>query len=167
MATSPDPSAILDALRASGVRIDREGDLWHGGARIEHPGVRAALFRWLTEEPDGRHVFRVDALRFAWVEVEDAPLVVRTVRPDGDGLVLLLSDGSGERLVPATLRVDAKGALRCRVRCGALGARFSTSALAVIGDALTEVAGRMVLHLPDGTPVVLPEDGKWPPGGGS
>jgi len=71
---------------------------------------------------------RLDPDRFAYLQVADTPLVARAARIDGDTIRLALSDGSEEVLDPGTLKVDAAGTLRCRVREGRLGARLATSA---------------------------------------
>lgn len=134
MSTGEDHAAFLERVRTSGIRIDREGQLWHQGHTIDHAGLRAALFRWLDRNPDGRHVFRLDAQRFAHVDVDDTPLVARAARWEGDALMVALSDGSEERLDPGTLTVDGEGVLRCRVRGGRLEARLSTSAMAVVAE---------------------------------
>jgi len=129
-----DHAAFLERVRNSGIRIDREGQLWHQGHTIDHGGLRAALFRWLDRNPDGRYVFRLDAQRFANVDVEDTPLVARAARWEGDTLMVALSDGSEERLDPGTLTVDDAGVVRCRVRGARLEARLSTSAAAVLAE---------------------------------
>lgn len=38
--------AILERLRRSGIRIDREGELVHEGEVVRHQGLRQAIFRW-------------------------------------------------------------------------------------------------------------------------
>jgi hypothetical protein len=143
-----DHAAFLERVRTSGIRIDREGQLWHQGQTIDHAGLRAALFRWLDRNPDGRHVFRLDEKRFANVEVADTPLVARAARWEGDGVVLALSDGSEERLDAATLTLDGEGVLRCQVRGGRLAARLSTSAAAVLAERIEgdriSIEGRLV-----------------------
>jgi len=132
---------LLERLRRSGIRIDREGHFVHEGAEVRHEGLRRALFRWLDAEPDGRVVLRLDARRFAYVDVDDTPLVARAARleRDGDGerVLLALSDGSEEALVPTSLTVDAAGLLRARVRGGRLEARLATSAVAALADRLS------------------------------
>jgi uncharacterized protein len=143
---------LLERLRRSGIRIDREGRFVHEGAEVRHEGLRRALFRWLDAEPDGRVVLRLDARRFANVDVDDTPLVAHAARQmtDGDGerILLALTDGSEEVLDPATLTVDDAGVLRARVRAGKLEARLGTSAAATLADRLSEEApGRWVLAL--------------------
>jgi hypothetical protein len=141
----------LERIRRSGIRIDREGRFVHEGEEVRHEGLRRALFRWLDTQPDGRVVLRLDERRFAYVDVDDTPLVARAARLAGEGageqVLLALSDGAEEPLDPATLTVDGQGVLRARVRGGRLEARLSTSAAAVLADRLTEEAGRPVLSV--------------------
>jgi hypothetical protein len=129
-------AAFLAEVRRSGIRIDREGQLWHEGATVDHAGLRAALFRWLDME-EGRVVFRLDAARFAYVDVEDTPLVARALRFEGERALLALSDGREEPLDPKTLTLDEAGVLRCRVRGGRLEARLATSAASALADRIT------------------------------
>jgi uncharacterized protein len=139
---------MLERLRRSGIRIDREGRFVHEGAEVTHEGLRRALFRWLDAEPDGRVVLRLDARRFAYVDVDDTPLVARAARLEGDAVRLALSDGSEEALDPTTLTVDGAGVLRARVRRGRLEARLGTSAVAALADLLSEERpGRPALTL--------------------
>jgi hypothetical protein len=142
----------LERLRRSGIRINREGRFVHEGAEVRHEGLRRALFRWLDTEPDGRVVLRLDARRFAYVDVDDTPLVAGAARVEGHGegerVLLALSDGSEEALDPATLTVDEAGVLRARVRGGRLAARLATGAVATLGERLSEeVPGRPSLTL--------------------
>jgi len=136
------PKEWLEKLREIGLVIDKEGHFLHEGEAVSHPGLVQALFRWLDRlpPPDGRYVLRWDPPRYAYVTVEDTPLVVRGVRwgPDRASVFLTLSDGSEPPLEPATLLLRPDGSLICRVREGRLEARFSTAALAGLGDALEQ-----------------------------
>jgi hypothetical protein len=145
----------LERLRRSGIRVDREGRFVHEGAEVLHDGLRRALFRWLDEQPDGRVVLRLDERRFAYVDVDDTPLVARAARVDGERVLLALTDGAEEALEPATLTVDEAGILRARVRGGRLAARLSTAAVAALADHLSEEGGRPVLAL-GGRRLVIP-----------
>jgi hypothetical protein len=142
---------FLERLRRSGIRVDREGRFIHEGAEVLHEGLRRALFRWLDTEPDGRVVLRLDDKRFAYVDVDDTPLVARAARQEGDGagerVWLALSDGAEEALDPATLTIDDAGVLRARVRGGRLEARLATAAAAVLADRVSDAAGRPILTL--------------------
>ncbi|HVV49974.1 MAG TPA: hypothetical protein VHO06_09965 [Polyangia bacterium] len=142
-------AAYLERLRRSGIRVDREGRFIHEGAEVTHEGLKRALFRWLDRlpPPDGRYVLRLDERRFAYLDVDDTPLVARAARVDAAGTIwLALSDGAEEALDPATLTADAAGVLRARVRGGRLEARLATSAVAALGERLTET--------PDGRPAL-------------
>src|SRR5262245_34314113 len=144
----PDPE-LLERLRRSGIRVDREGRFIHEGEEVRHEGLKRALFRWLDAEPDGRVVLRLDERRFAYVDVDDTPLVARAARLEGDDerVLLALSDGAEEPLDPATLTIDEAGVLRARVRGGRLEARLATSAAAVLAERVGEDGGRPFLKL--------------------
>jgi hypothetical protein len=136
MAPPDDRAALIERLRRSDIRIDREGQLWHEGQTIDHQGLRHALFRWLDRLPEGRYVFRLDETRYAYLDVEDTPLVAQALRWSGDDACLALSDGSEEPLDPATLTIDTAGILRCQVRGGRLEARLSNSAASTLSEHL-------------------------------
>lgn len=146
-------AAYIERVRRSGIRVDREGRFIHEGAEVTHEGLKRALFRWLDRlpPPDERFVLRLDERRFAYLDVDDTPLVARAARVDPAGTIwLALSDGSEETLDPATLTADAAGILRARVRGGRLPARLTTSAVAALGDRLTETSdGRPALRVDD------------------
>jgi hypothetical protein len=144
-------AAFIERLRRSGIRVDREGRFIHEGGEVTHEGLRRALFRWLDRlpPPDGRYILRLDERRFAYLDVDDTPLVARAARVDGARTIwLALSDGVEEPLDPRTLTADAGGVLRAWVRGGRLEARLATSAVAALGDLLTETSdGRPALRL--------------------
>ena len=137
-------AAWIEKLRQSGIRVDRDGRFIHEGAEVTHEGLKRALFRWLDRNDDGRYVLRLDDRRFAYLDVDDTPLVARAARLDAGGRIFLaLSDGAEEPLDPTTLTVDEAGTLRAWVRGGRLEARLASSALAALGDLiiLDEAAG--------------------------
>jgi hypothetical protein len=143
-------AAWIEKLRQSGIRVDRDGRFVHEGAEVTHEGLKRALFRWLDRlpPPDGRYVLRLDAKRFAYLDVDDTPLVARAARIDADGSVrLALSDGAEEPLDPETLTVDDAGTLRAAVRGGRLEARLASSAAAALADLIFDDGGRPVLRL--------------------
>lgn len=132
---------LVERLRRTGIRVDRDGELVHEGEPVRHHGLRQALFRWLDRLPDGRHILRLDSERYAYVDVDDTPLVARAARLDGPRVFLGLSDGSEEELDPGTLVLRSDGTLACLVRGGRLAARLSTSAAAALADLVTDAAG--------------------------
>jgi hypothetical protein len=136
---------LLERLRRSGIRVDREGRFIHEGEEVTHQGLKEALFRWLDRLDDGRYVLRLDDRRYAYVDVDDTPLVARAARLEPgppERVLLALSDGAEEPLDPATLTIDGAGVLRALVRGGRLEARLATAATAALADRITERQGR-------------------------
>src|SRR6478752_1345490 len=95
----------IEKLRQSGIRLDADGRFWHEGAEVTHHGLRAALWRWLDRNPDGRWVLRLDERRFVYLDVEDAPYAVASLRFEGPRIFIRLSDDSEEELDYASLRL--------------------------------------------------------------
>lgn len=130
--------AHLEAFRDSGIRIDRNGQFWHEGAVVEHAGLRQALFRWLDRlpPPDSRYILRLDDTRYAYIDVEDTPLVVNALLFTDDGAppLLQLSDGSEEPLDPTTVSIDDEGVLRVSARGGHVEARLSNVAATALAE---------------------------------
>jgi len=119
--------AEIEKLRQSGIRLDGEGRFWHEGAEVTHHGMRAAFWRWLDRNPDGRWVLRLDDKRFVYLDVDDAPYVARSARWDGDRAIVRLSDDSEEELAYDTLHLRDSGQPYCIVK-GRFPARIATSA---------------------------------------
>ena len=135
--TAPDP-AVLELLREqSGLSIDREGRFLHRGEPITHARTLEVLWGSLERNADGRYQVHVGR-EVGYVTLEDAPYGVRGITWDGDAPNVHLSDGSVERLDPATLSVDGDGVLHCIVKGGAHRARFSRAAQVTLGLALSE-----------------------------
>lgn len=134
MAATPEELAQLERLRQSGILLDAQGRFLHEGREVEHAGLRAALWRWLDRLPDGRYVLRLDERRFVYLDVEDAPHRVRSLRWEAGRALLLLADGSEEPLDPATVRLGAGGVAYCRVKGGRFEARLSPAAWSALAE---------------------------------
>jgi hypothetical protein len=76
-------------------------------------------------------VLRLDDKRFVYLDVDDAPFVVRSMRWEGDQAIGRLSDDSEETLDTSTLRVE-NDVPYLKVKGGRFDARLSTSAWAVL-----------------------------------
>jgi uncharacterized protein len=139
IAPVPPDEAALELLRSrSGLSIDDEGRFLHRGEPITHARTLEVLWRSLEQAPDGRWLVRVGR-ESGYVAVAETPWIVRGIA-DGPGdaaPILLLSDGSEERLDPSTLRAAADGVLRCTLRRGA-PARFGRAAHVALGMRLDE-----------------------------
>jgi hypothetical protein len=138
---------VIERLRQSGIRLDREGRFWHEGRAITHGRFRKTLLRWLDVLDDGRPILRLDAQRFAYVEVDDAHLLAVAAHWRGNRVFLVLNDGSEEELDYASLCVDPRDdALYCSVRGGRLEARITTAAYYEIATRIVEEDGRFSLR---------------------
>ena len=131
---------FIEKLRQTGIRLDRNGRLWHEGTEITHPGLRRALLRWLDRLPDGRPILRLDAHRYAYLDVEDAHLLAVSTVWRGDRAYVRLNDGTEEELDYASLRTGANHALYCQVRGGSLRARLTTPAYHTLADRIAELS---------------------------
>ncbi len=135
----------IERFRSIGLSIDRAGHIWHQGAEVTHPRLRQALLRWLDVRDDGKDIIRLDDVRYAYVDVEDAHLRAVSARWEGDRVWLRLDDDSEEELDYATLALSADGALMCRVRGGKLRCRFTTAAHAAVAERVVESPTGFVL----------------------
>lgn len=108
--------AMIEKMRAIGLRLDRSGTFWHEGTAVSHPRLRQALLRWLDVRDDGRDIVRLDDRRYAYVDIEDAHLRARSARWDGDRCFVLWDDDGESELVYASLRQAADHALYATVR---------------------------------------------------
>src|SRR4051812_35797066 len=131
---APLSDAEIERLRQSGIRLDREGRFWHEGTVVTHAGMRAAFFRWLDRNPDGRWVLRLDERRFVYLDVEDAPFVVTSLRFEGPRIFLHLVDDTEEELAYDSLRLE-DGTAYVTVK-GRFPARLSRAAWAALGERL-------------------------------
>ena len=133
--TAPAP----ERFRQIGLRLDRNGRLWHQGEEVTHPRLRQALLRWLDlRDEDRRPVVRLDETRYAYIDVDDAHLLVTSARWDGDRIFVVLNDGSEEELAYASLRVGDGDALYCTVRGGRLEGRVTTPAYQVLAAGIDD-----------------------------
>jgi hypothetical protein len=103
-------------LRSLGLVLHRDGRLLHEGQPIRNARLRATFERGVRYLPtEGKYVVTLGQFR-GQVDVEECGFFVRSV--DLASGSIALSDGSEERLDPASLRVSAldAGALLCTVK---------------------------------------------------
>lgn len=137
-AGKPTPD-MIERMRHVGLRIDRAGRLWHQGREVTHPRLARAIRSWIDRrEGDGRPIVRMDAARYAYIEVEDAELLANTARWDGERVILHLNDGSEEELDYGSLAAGEDDALYCAVRGGRLTARLTPRAAYALAPRLDE-----------------------------
>ena len=148
----------IEKMRAIGLRLDRSGTFWQDGAAVTHARLRQALLRWLDVRPDGRDIVKLDAERYAYVDVEDAHLRARSARWDGDRAWIVWDDDAEgtepEELAYATLRQATDHALYVTARARLRGR--------IAGPAYLALVERVE---PSGTGFVLAAAGRaWPIG---
>jgi hypothetical protein len=139
-----DPAIPFGLTRETRIRIDRDGRFWNEESPITHEALARSLAGWVDVDPEsGRYILR-NSVNWAFVTVEDAPLVVKAY--DRGAAEVTLSDGATEPLDVATLRLDADDVPYCDVRGGKLPARFSrNAAYALLEDARVEADGRVLV----------------------
>jgi len=131
---------MIEKMRAIGLRLDRTGTFWHEGTAVTHPRLRQALLRWLDVRGDGRDIVRLDATRYAYVDIEDAHLRARSARWTGDRCFVLWDDDREAELDYGALRQAADHALYVRVH-DRLRGRIAGPAYHAVAERIVEVAG--------------------------
>lgn len=108
------------------LRIDRDGLWYHEDQEITHEGILATLREGLLHDAEG-HYLQIGPVRVP-VEVDDAPLLVIRAEDDGEGLAVILNDGSREPLRPETVRLGPGEVPYAAVKNGRFQARFNRAA---------------------------------------
>jgi hypothetical protein len=144
--------------RESTIRLDADGRFFHDQEPVEHPGLAAAMHRWIRRHPDDGRYILSNGYDWTYFTVEDAPFQVSAVRGGPEGVSLTLSDGSEEAWNPRRTRVGEDGALYATVKEGAPGgpyeARFGRHAQIALAPFLVESGGVPALLL-GGKPVPI------------
>ena len=135
----------IEKMRAIGLRLDRSGTFWHDGTTVSHPRLRQALLRWLDVRDDGRDIVKLDATRYAYVEVEDAHLRARSARWDGDRCYVLWDDDQEEELAYDSLRQAPDHALYARARSHLRG-RIGGPAYHALAERIVDARGGFALE---------------------
>ncbi|HXS17257.1 MAG TPA: hypothetical protein VN764_08710, partial [Polyangiaceae bacterium] len=134
--------------RESSIVLNRAGQFEHEGQMVTHPGMALAFARWLRRHPDNGRFILENGYDWTYLQVEDTPYFVHSVRLSGaeagaPQLDLTISDGSEEPLALDSVRVGADDALYCLVKGGAYEARFSRFAQEQLGPFLIELGGEV------------------------
>lgn len=127
--------------RESSIRLDAAGKFWHDDEPVAHPGMARAFASWIGRHPDDGRFILSNGYDWSYFSVDDVPFFVQTLRVAGDGVTVLLSDGSEEPLAADSLQVGAHDALYVRVKGGEFEARFTPAAQAALAPLLVEGSG--------------------------
>ncbi len=147
--------------RESTIELDAEGVFWHDGAKVEHAKLAEAMHTWVRRHPDDGRYILSNGYDWTYFRVADAPFVVRAIRPQGDAIELLLSDGTAETWHPETSRIGANGAIYATAKSSAEGgpfeAKFTRHAQTSLAPYLEECDGEVAIRL-GGTRKVIKND---------
>ena len=102
--------------------------------------------RWLDRLPSGRPILRLDDTRYAYVDIDDAFLLVTSVRWGADRAFVRLNDDTEEELDYSSLMVGDEDALYCAVRGGKLDARITTKAYYLLAERIEDDGQSFVLR---------------------
>lgn len=123
--------------RETKIRRDALGRWFDDDVPIVHQNLVRAFDGWIGVAEDGRYCLEND-INWAYVEIEGAPLFVRSVWVEKGVVWLVLSNRWRERLRPATLRQDGDGVLYCDTRGGTMTAKFDRAAMLSLSELLDE-----------------------------
>ena len=115
------------AIESGKISFRRDGSWYTDDERIDNSRIALLFSRSIKRNPDGSYYLQVAEER-ASITVEDTPYVVKTVREDHGGFVIVTNDDEHEPLDPSSLEVGNDNVLYCRVKGGAFRARFLRTA---------------------------------------
>jgi uncharacterized protein len=130
--------------RESSIVLDRDGRFFHEGELVEHPGLLAALHRWIDRHPVDQRYILTNGYDWTYFTVEDVPYAAVGITSSAE---LMLSDGSIEPFPETGYRVGPADALYCSVKGGRFEARFTPAAQTALAPFLAEEEGRLVLRV--------------------
>ncbi|MCK9231965.1 MAG: DUF1285 domain-containing protein [Syntrophales bacterium] len=137
------------------IRIDKDGVWFYRGQEMFRREIVNLFYEHLKQDERGEYIIDMGE-DSCYVEVEDAPFVVRAVltgpaerETSPVCLLLSLSDDTLEPLDPETIRIGDDNVMYCRVKGGTFRTRFSRAAYyqlaeRIVYDAASE---RYELHV--------------------
>jgi hypothetical protein len=124
--------------------VDRDGRIFHEGSEIIDPLVLRFFLRAMQRTPDGRYLVLCQREQ-NWFEAADTPFVVQRLRCATEEGRLVSAElyfaGDHHEPLDADALETEGGYLYCRVRGGALRARFGRGAVQQLAPFLVEEAG--------------------------
>ncbi|MDX9761744.1 MAG: DUF1285 domain-containing protein [Desulfomonilia bacterium] len=145
------PSELRDVTDSCRIRIDKEGTWYYENQEIVNPLVLLTFCNALQKDEEGRYriVFQSEV---CYVDVEDTPFVVASIRGDQETeLLVLLNTGETHKLDPATLSVGEQNVMYCLLPDG-MKVRFSRAAYYLLALMMEEdEEGNIVLRMGEST----------------
>src|SRR2546428_6703551 len=139
-------AALPPGWKLPDLRIDVDGDWDDEDIQVTHPGILAKLRGNLKEGGEG---YVIQTRVRIPVKVDDAPFVLTRIERRGEGLHVVINDGTEETVDPATVRLGRGDVPYCAVKGGDFQARFSRAAtfqLLALAE-YDEASGRGALRL--------------------
>lgn len=122
-----DYSGLRDVTDSCRIRIDKEGKWFYEDREIVNPVVLLAFCNALEKDDQGRYRIILQS-EICYVEVEDTPFVVASIRGDQDTeLLTLLNTGDIHKLDPNTLSIGKDNVMYCLLPDG-MKVRFTRAA---------------------------------------
>ena len=102
--------------RESTIRLDADGVFHHEDETFAHAKLRDAMHTWITRHPDNDRFILDNGYDWTYFTVEDVPYFVRHMAEFENSVLLVLSDGSREELVPEDTYIGPNEALYTMVK---------------------------------------------------
>lgn len=120
-------TGLRDVTEYCSIRIDKDGRWYYEGNEIINEHVLAAFCNALEKDNDGRYRIVIEQ-ELCYIEVEDTPFVVASIRGDTkNGLYVLLNTSRLFPLDPDSLSIGESNVLYCTLPDG-MKVRFSRAA---------------------------------------
>ena len=135
-----------DKIQPCLIHIDKEGCWTHKGAEMIRRDLIQLFYQNMELDPEGQYMINWQGTR-CYVDVEDTAFVITRVMfeekaENGNaGLVLSLSDGAKEILLPETLCTGTDHVLYCKIKNKTFPARFIRPAYYQIAEHVEEENG--------------------------
>ena len=146
---------LRDVTASCSIRIDREGRWYYEGSEIINPMVLRAFCQALHRDDRGKYCIVIEP-EVCYVEVEDTPFVVSSVRGDPlIGLYVRLNTLETYPLDPAKLSIGKDNVLYITLPDG-MKVRFTRPAYYSLALMMEEEDGYIVLKIRDSAHPICP-----------
>ena len=138
------PSELRDVTDSCSIRIDKDGKWYYANQEIVNPLVLLTFCNALQKDEEGRYriVFQSEV---CYVDVEDTPFVVASIRGDQETeLLVLLNTGEVHKLDPRTLSIGEHNVMYCVLPDG-MKVRFSRAAYYLLALMMEEDEERNIV----------------------
>jgi hypothetical protein len=116
------------AVESGKISFRHDGNWYSDEECIDNQRIALLFSKSIRQDNDGNYYLQVADER-APITVEDTPYVVKKVDEDGHGgFIITTNDEVSEPLDPSTLEIGDHDVLYCKVKRGALRARFLRTA---------------------------------------